>query len=204
VYVEEGTHAPVAELGAVDVARGVIAKLASTVTPQPVVAVAGVPASPVLGDALASATFVVVCDHLSDPGNAGTLVRSAVAAGAELIVTIGSVDAWSPKVVRASAGALFRVPVVELDSVGELGAALEGNELSLVGTRAGDGERYDQFAFDEPVALAFGNESHGLSSELSALVDGWVQIPMHAGTESLNVAMAATVVCFEVARQRRR
>ena len=131
---------------------------------------------------------------LADPGNAGTIIRSAEAAGADAVVlTPGSVDPYNPKVVRASAGSLFRIPVVE--------ATLESlSGYRRLGTSSHRGDRYTDPVYHGRVAVVVGNEAHGLDDD--AAIDQWITIP-HAGpAESLNVAMAATVLAFEVARQR--
>lgn len=177
-----------------ELAPGVLERVATTETPQPVLAVVRMPASPGIP---AGSSFVVVVDRLADPGNCGTILRSAEAAGADAVVlTPGSVDAYNPKVVRAAAGALFRVPVVTAG----LGA-VSGAGLTLLGTSSHRGAPYTEVDLHGPVALVVGNEAHGLDDD--APVDGWITIPHHGRAESLNVAMAATVLCFEVARQRR-
>jgi TrmH family RNA methyltransferase len=198
VFVEEGTSgvdgggAPVHE-----VAPGVIGRVATTVTPQPVLAVA--PRCDVPFDAVAArTTFAVVLAGLADPGNVGTILRSADAAGADAVVlTEGSVDVFNPKVVRASAGALFRVPVVVDVPPAQLGAL----GVPLLGAVAAGGVPYDVAPLDRPCALLLGSEAHGLPDGLA--LDGLVSIPHVGRAESLNVAMAATVLCFEVARRRR-
>lgn len=182
----------------VEVAAGVIDRVATTVSPQPVLAVAAT--CDVGLAALAGATLVVVVDGVADPGNAGTILRTAEAAGVDGVVfTPGSVDPFGPKVVRSSAGALFHVPVVlgaGLDAVRTLG-------LPLLGAVAQGGVPYDQAPLDRPAALVLGNEAHGLPEADLARLDGLVSIP-HAGrSESLNVAMAGAVLCFEAARRRR-
>src|SRR4029079_1172833 len=134
----------------------------------------------------------VVAARLVDPGNAGPIIRSAEAAGADAVVlTPGSVDPFNPKVVRASAGSLFRVPVVT--------ASLDSISLRRLGTSSHHGEDYTAVDLTAPVALVIGNEAHGLPDD--AAVEGWVTIP--AAVESLNAARAATVLLFEAARQRR-
>lgn len=169
-------------------------RVASTETPPDVLAVfelphVGIPAA---------ASFVIVADRLGDPGNAGTIVRTAEASGADaVILTPGSVDAFNPKVVRATAGSLFRVPV----ATAEL-AAVRAAGLRLVATSSHQGEVYTDADLTGPVAVVLGNEAHGLPAD--AHVDQWVRIPQAGAIESLNVAMAATVLAFEVARQRRR
>jgi RNA methyltransferase, TrmH family len=173
-----------------ELAPNVIERVASTESPQPVLAVVAMRPMTIPTEA----TFVLVADRLADPGNAGTIMRSAEAAGADAVVlTPGSVDPYNPKVVRASAGSLFRIPVVEatLD-------ALDG--FRRLGTSSHRGDVYTDPVYHGRVAVVVGNEAHGLDDD--ADVDQWITIP-HAGpAESLNVAMAATVLVFEVARQR--
>ena len=176
-------------------ADGVLDKVADTESPNGIVAIAR--RRSVAPDVLGTATFVVVADGVSDPGNLGTIVRSAEAAGAHaVVITAGTVDPTNPKCVRASAGSMFRLPVVEVESLAAI-----GSDLVLVGTSSHAGIDMWSFDFTRRVAIVVGHEAHGMSSD--APVHEWVSIP-HAGrTESLNVAMAATVLCFEVARQRR-
>jgi TrmH family RNA methyltransferase len=140
--------------------------------------------------------FVVVGDRLADPGNVGTIVRSAEAAGAQLVwLTDGSADPFGPKAVRASAGSLFRVAVRT--------GALDGFPSSVrrFATSSHAGLVYTDADLTQPLALVLGNEAHGLGSDVE--VDEWLTIPHVGSAESLNVAMAATVLAFEVARQRR-
>jgi TrmH family RNA methyltransferase len=157
-------------------------------------AVAPIPASH--WSELHDPTFVIVCAGVGDPGNAGTILRSGEAAGADAVVfTAGSVDPYNPKCVRAAAGALFRVPVfldVEPEALG----------LPLVGTRSTGGTAYFDFDFKAPLALVLGSEAHGLDPAIEARLDATVTIPHVGRAESLNVAMAASVLSFEVARQR--
>jgi TrmH family RNA methyltransferase len=197
VYVGPGAPQDLTEVAVpvMSVAAGVVEKVATTVTPQPVLAVARI--RPVAVDELAGRSFLVVCARVADPGNLGTILRTAEAAGADgVVVTPGTVDAHSPKVVRSSGGALFHVPVVTapLD-------ALRGLGLPIVGAVAAGGRPYTKAPVERPLALVLGSEAHGLDDDERALCDLLVSIP-HAGrAESLNVAMAAAVLCFEVARR---
>ena len=202
IYAEPGaaeslgrTDVPVVEVG-----PGVVTRVASTVTPQPVLAVAR--AAPGSLDQLAGATFVVVAAGLGDPGNAGTLLRTAEASGADgVILTEGSVDVYNPKCVRASGGALFHVPVVANVTLPELRSWCVAQGLALVGTAARGGTPYDECDLARPLALVLGSEAHGLPAGL--VVDTVLTIPHLGRAESLNVGMAAAIACFEVARQRR-
>jgi TrmH family RNA methyltransferase len=180
---------------------GVIERVAGTVTPQPVIGVVGF--VDVTLDALLAATLVVVCIDIRDPGNLGTVLRSAEGAGAGGVVCCdGSADVYSPKVVRASAGSLFHVPVV---AGGEPVEALEvmGARLRRLGTAAHGGAAPDEVDLRAPVAIVLGNEAHGLPPAIDACLDARVTIPMMGRIDSLNVGMAAAVLCFEAARQRR-
>lgn len=185
-------------------ASGVIERVAGTVTPQPVIAT--VPFVDVGLDALRPADLVVVCVDVRDPGNAGTVLRSAAAAGAGGVVLCdGSVDVANPKTVRASAGSLFHVPVVAggdpVDVLGRLGEW----GLHRLGAVASGGADYAAVDLVRPAALVLGNEASGLPDAIgtAGVLDGQISIPMAGRAESLNVGMAAAVLCFEAARQRR-
>ena len=174
-------------------------RIGETRTPQPAFAV--VTKSHVAIDAFAGATLVVVGTLLSDPGNVGTLMRSAVAAGAGALgLGPGSVDAYNPKVVRASAGACFAIRTVEAVPVVQMLESLGSLGFQRVGALGAGGVVPEAIDLRGPTALVLGNEAHGFAPDLP--LDACVTIPMAAG-ESLNVAMAGTALCFEVARQRR-
>jgi TrmH family RNA methyltransferase len=181
---------------------GVLEKLGSTVTPQPVLATAPKPEQHghLEGDGL-----VLVGIELADPGNVGTVLRSAEASGAAgIVLSAGSVDAYNPKVVRASAGAIFGVPVIEGWSAVEALDVLGQQGRQRLAADARGGTPYDAVEFTAPTAVVLGSEAHGIPTVLDAHLDGRVTIPMQGPTESLNVATAATVLCFESARQRGR
>ncbi|MEO6627444.1 MAG: RNA methyltransferase [Aquihabitans sp.] len=148
--------------------------------------------------------FVLVLDEVADPGNAGTLVRAATAAGAGAVVFAGGVDPTSPKVVRASAGAVLAADIISATSSYQAIERLQAVGYRVVGTVVGGAPAYDEVDLTVPVALVLGNEAHGLHADVVDRLDGLVTIPMVGATESLNVAMAGTVICFEILRQRRR
>jgi TrmH family RNA methyltransferase len=188
----------------VEVQAGVLARACDTVTPQPVAAIVG---TVDLGlDELGERRpdLVLVCSEIRDPGNLGTMIRSAGAAGAGGVVCCaGSVDLFNPKTVRASAGMLFHVPVVAAGPPGDVLAELGRWGLRRWGTAAQTGCDYVDADLTAPTALVLGNEAHGLAPSLAAHLDGTLRIPMAGPAESLNVATAASVLCFEAARQRR-
>jgi TrmH family RNA methyltransferase len=187
----------------VPVSQTVLASLCDTTTPQGMAAVVRMGRASV--DALpADASLVLVLAAVRDPGNAGTLVRSALASGASGIVfTRGSVDPWHPKTVRATAGALFHVPVVRALSIEETVSHLRASGLVVIGADATSKRPLDSVDLTRRVALVVGNEAWGLPSDMRHLLDEDVGIPMPGPVESLNVGIAGSILLFETARQRR-
>lgn len=200
-FVRVGEH-PITDGTAHFIDQSTLERVASTVTPQPNIAVVEMPR---LTEDLASLrrgdSWILVADRVADPGNLGTMVRSAVAAGASGVVTTsGSVDFYSPKVVRAAAGSLFAVPCVADVTLNDLATA----GWDLVGTSSHSQPgvvAYDEADLVGSCAVVMGNEAAGIDPQ--APVTRWVTIPHQGPVESLNVAMASTVLCFEVARQRK-
>ena len=208
LFVEHGKHADlVARAGDVpvyEVSGGVMEALAQTVTPQGVVAVASfrdVPLAEVLGG---GPKLVVVLAYARDPGNAGTVLRAAAAAGAEAVVfTDSSVDPYNAKCVRSSAGALFALPFVVGSPVPETLAALKDAGLRVLA--ADVGAETDLYGADlaGPTAWVFGNEAWGLPPDVAAMADQGVRVPIHGRVESLNLATAAAVCLYASARAQR-
>ena len=188
-----------------ELAPGALERVAGTVTPQPVMAVVGyVDVSLTSLRPQGTNDFFVVCVDVRDPGNAGTVLRSAEASGAAgVIFCAGTVDAYNPKAVRASAGSLFHVPVVAGGNPVEVLDEMTAWGVRRIATVARSGAPYDRVDLTGSVAFVLGNEAHGLPEELAAHVDEAVTIPMTGRSESLNVGMAAAVLCFEASRQRR-
>jgi TrmH family RNA methyltransferase len=158
-----------------------------------------------LAEALAGARLVAICADVRDPGNAGTVVRCADAAGADAVVLAGSsVDAYNPKTVRASAGSLFHLPlVVEPSAADAVRAAKDAGLTVLAADGAGEVGLYDA-PLAGPVAWLFGNEAWGLPDDLAGLADHRVAIPIHGRAESLNLSTAAALCLYESARVRDR
>lgn len=186
----------------------VMTALAQTVAPQGLVAVCAVLDRP-LAEVLAEAPrLVAVLAHARDPGNAGTVIRTADAAGADAVVLTGeSVDPYNAKCVRASAGSLFHLPVCVGDSVEADLPALRAAGLQVL---AADGHSdldldsaVDEGLLDRPTAWVFGNEAWGLPEATRALADQVVRVPIHGRAESLNLATAAAVCLYASARAQR-
>lgn len=211
IYVEAGTNTEIvadAERAGVRIHvlhPGGVQRLTDVVTPQGIVAVAPLPArtTDAVLDDLAGAPALVLC-AVGDPGNAGTLIRMSEAAGVGAVLFCdGSVDPFAPKCVRASAGSIFHVPVVSGGDPVHVLEAIGARGVVRFGTDVRSGKPYNEVDLTVPFALALGNEAHGLAPEAATTVDEWVHIPMAGDLESLNVAMAGSVICFEAARQRR-
>ncbi len=189
----------------------VLAAIATTVTPQGVVGVAVLPPAP-LAEVIDGASLLVVLSDVADPGNAGTVVRTADAVGADGVVLAGaSADPRNPKAVRASTGSLFHLPVVDRVPLDAVVGACRDAGIRLVAAAADGDAVYSQIDLTAPTALLFGSEAHGLPGTAVAQCDAAVRVPMwqepRAGfagvAESLNLAATVAVVCFEAARQRR-
>jgi TrmH family RNA methyltransferase len=179
------------------VADKVLAALSGTVTPQGTVAVVPFPSL-----APARRSLVLILDQLRDPGNLGTLLRSALAAGVdEVLLSEGSADPYNPKVVRSAMGAHFRLPLqsgLTWESIAEQCAALNLLLADTSGDRA-----YDAYDWRRPSALIIGGEANGASPAARAAAARRLFIPMHGASESLNAAVAGSIFLFEAARQRR-
>ena len=177
--------------------------VAPAVTPQPVLALVDRPQA-AIGASMAQGDLVLVLVGVSDPGNAGTIIRTAEACAARCVVVAGGADPWAPKAVRASAGSVLRVPVVQASDPRDALETLRAAGAVIVAADPRKGECHDSgvlAAAQGPVALVLGSESHGLDRSICEMADRRVRISMAGGTESLNVAMAATVLAFEYRRQ---
>ncbi|HIE12706.1 MAG TPA: RNA methyltransferase [Desulfotomaculum sp.] len=186
-----------------EVPPGVFDRIACTEEPQGVLAVGRI-RKVQLADLLRDPKpLIVVVDGLQDPGNLGTMLRTAGAAGASGAVLLpGTVSLYNPKVVRATAGALFRLPVVEGVSVTEALAFIKNAGLKLVAAEAQGDLPFYAADFLGPTAIAVGGEGAGLKTEVKKAAHQRVFIPMPGGTESLNAAVAASLLIYEALRQR--
>jgi len=149
-------------------------------------------------------SLVVVGESIQDPGNAGTLIRAALAFGASgVVLTKGSVDAYNPKVVRAAMGALFAVPIVAGIETAALAKQLKSANVRIIALEASAGTRLGDANLRGNLAIVLGNEGNGLSQQALNLADELVNIPMTETTESLNVAVCGSIVLYQCAEQRR-
>jgi len=179
----------------------VMKSVSDTQTPQGLLAV--VPQKPLLLPERLD--FVLILDALRDPGNMGTILRTAAAAGVQaVLLTPGCADPFAPKVVRAAMGAHFRLPVAAMDweQLGRLVKPPGGVALSVYLADVQRGVAYHRVNFCQPVALLIGSEAEGAGEQARRLADELVHIPMPGGFESLNAGVAAAILMFEVVRQR--
>lgn len=182
-----------------EVSDAVLAVMADTVTPQGVVAVAQL-----LHHRLSEVTaprLVAICHEIRDPGNAGTIIRAADAAGADAVILTGdSVDLHNPKLVRSSTGSIFHLPVIEHADLGEVVDHLHAQGAEVFAADA-DGVSVGRLGerLEQPTAWLFGNEARGLDDEARARADAVVSVPIFGKAESLNLAVAASVCLYATA-----
>ena len=185
--------------------RALLDSALTTEAPQPIAALIQPPDwtwAGLLGDHQKTAPLFVVLAGLQDPGNLGTILRSAEAFGANGVLSLpGTVSAWNPKAVRASAGSVFRLPLLSADAE-ECFLHLREAGVKIWTTTVRGAEPADRVNLTGPVALLIGNEGNGVPPELGALADGAITIPCPGPVESLNAAVAASVLLYEASRQR--
>ena len=146
----------------------------------------------------------VVLDNLQDPGNMGTIIRTAEAAGVDAVfMSKDCVDIYNPKTIRSTMGSIYRMPFIYIEDILNLLDIFRKNGVKSYAAHL-DGEKfYDQEDYCSGTAILIGNEGNGLREEVAQKADIWVKIPMQGQVESLNAAIAASVLMFEVFRQRR-
>ncbi|HSJ26066.1 MAG TPA: RNA methyltransferase [Longimicrobiales bacterium] len=175
-------------------------RLADTESPQGVVVAAEIPRPQLEALVLPEDALIVVLDAVQDPGNFGTIVRSADAFGATAVCTLaGTVDPWNPKAVRGAAGSSLRVPVIETDGATLL-PFLEGAGFRILGADMG-GADIGGVVAGARTALVLGNEGAGIGVELRAHLDGTVAVPIRGSAESLNVGVAAGILLYMLSRE---
>lgn len=181
--------------------EAVLDAMADTVTPQGIVAVARQTPT-ALRDVLAgNPRLIAICEEVRDPGNLGTIIRAADAAGADAVVLTGrTVDPYNPKVVRSTTGSLFHLPVaVDLDLADVVARAHEAGLRVVAADVDGDDFLASRDLLSEPTAWLFGNEARGLDETALAHADLSLRLPIYGRAESLNLATAASVCLYETA-----
>ncbi|WP_433392827.1 TrmH family RNA methyltransferase [Micromonospora sp. KLBMP9576] len=208
-HPELAARAAAADVPVSEATDEALAALAETVAPQGLVAVCRHLDVPLEGALSGGPRLVAVLAEIRDPGNAGTVLRTADAAGAGAVVFAGAaVDPYNGKCVRASAGSLFHVDVVRAPDPVAVVDALRAAGLTVYATTGHGEEDLDDLAdagrLAAPTAWLFGSEAHGLPAELTAAADARVRVPLHGPAESLNLAAAAAVCLYASAKAQRR
>lgn len=149
--------------------------------------------------------FLIVLDHLQDPGNLGTILRTAEGAGATgVILTKDCADLYQPKTIRSTMGAIYRMPAVIVEDLKATLGKMKECGIHTYAAHLDDSRFYDEEDYTKATAFLIGNEGNGLPQEICTEAEHRIKIPMHGQVESLNAAMAAGILMYEVCRQRRR
>jgi TrmH family RNA methyltransferase len=173
-------------------------ELCSTEKPQGIVAVVGMKKL----DMNLEGSFYLLCDKLQDPGNLGTIIRTAHAAGVDgIILTKGTVDVYNNKTIRSTMGSLFHIPIINDDDSYSITKRLIESGFSLLSTSLEGDKDFFKEDLTGKIIISVGNEGNGVSEEIYNLSDKKVKVPMPGGAESLNVAIATSVILYEKVRQ---
>jgi len=187
--------------------REVLSSALTTETPQPIAALVEQPMwtwADLASNRQKAAALIIVLAELQDPGNMGTIIRSVEAFGATGVICLpGTVSAWNPKAVRASTGSVFRVPMLSGSAESTI-VRLRDSGIKSLAAVVQNAQPADLIKLDGPVALLIGNEGNGVPPELAAQADGAITIRCPGPVESLNAAVAASVLLYEASRQRAR
>lgn len=197
--IRDGARA--AGIEAVLAAEAVLDAMADTVTPQGIVAVARQSPTALRDVFAASPRLLAICEEVRDPGNLGTIIRAADAAGADAVVLTGrSVDPYNPKVVRSTTGSLFHLPIAVGADLGDVVTRCHAAGLQVIAADVGGEDFLARRALlAEPTAWVFGNEARGLEEQAVAHADLALRLPIYGRAESLNLATAASVCLYETA-----
>jgi len=180
----------------------ILNKLADTETPQGIIAIASYEIKKLEEITFKQAPLIVAVDGVQEPGNLGTIIRTADAAGADAVIILkGTCDAFVQKTIRATAGSIFNIPVIYSDTDNLL-HWLKTTGITLAATALDSDKSIFETNLKNPSAFVFGNEAHGVSSEIKKRADLILKIPIFGKAESLNVSASAAVCLYEAARQR--
>ena len=149
--------------------------------------------------------FLMVLDNLQDPGNLGTIVRTAEGAGVTgIIMSRDTVDIYNPKTIRSTMGSVYRMPFFYVEDILEFLEDLREQGIRTYAAHLDGANNYDEESYKEACAFLIGNEGNGLRDEVAKKADIWIKIPMYGQVESLNAAIASSILMYEVSRQRRK
>ncbi|SKA08194.1 TrmH family RNA methyltransferase [Selenihalanaerobacter shriftii] len=189
----------------IQITDSLLKDIADTETPQGIIAIVNQPEFE-LNEFLADDNdFFLIIDQVQDPGNLGTIMRTADGAGVDgIFILKGTVDIYNLKNIRATMGSIFRLPIFNLDRPENIKEVLQTEDIQVVAGEITTNDYYYDLDYRKPTALVVGNEGSGIRNEVLDLVDHKVKIPLNSGIDSLNVAIATGVMLYEVVRQRKK
>ena len=187
---------------AFEVTEQILSKIADTETPQGLVAIASYKSINLNDIKLSSAPLLVIADSIQEPGNLGTIIRTSDAAGADAVIILkGTCDVFTQKTIRATAGSIFNIPIVHSDTDTVLEWS-RSKRIHLIVTALDAKKSIFDADLKKPSAFVFGNEAHGISTQVRKNADLILKVPIHGKAESLNVAASAAICLYEAVRQR--
>ncbi|WP_313134151.1 TrmH family RNA methyltransferase [Anaerocolumna sp.] len=182
----------------------VLKEASDTLTPQGIMAIVKKPEYNLKEMLQTSNANLVILEDLRDPGNLGTIVRTAEGAGVTgIILSKASVDMYNPKVIRSTMGAIYRMPFVYVEDLKEAIIKVKKHNISIYAAHLSAHYYYDEVDYNGKSAILIGNEANGLSDEITEMATKYIKIPMEGNVESLNAAIAAAVLMYEIYRQKR-
>lgn len=186
------------------VTQEVFQKMSDTQTPQGILAVVEMPRYE-LEDMLGESPLLVLLEDIQDPGNLGTIMRTAEGAGVDgIIMSSNTVDLFNPKTVRSTMGSIFRVPFLYVDDLEKVITRLHREQIMTYAAHLEGDRLYDEISYLSGTAFLIGNEGKGLKKQTADLANSYMKIPMKGRLESLNAAVATALLVYEAARQRRK
>lgn len=181
----------------------VFKQMSSVVTPQGILGVIMQQRLTIKDLELAKSPLIIALENLQDPGNVGTIIRTAEAVNATgVLLSAGSVDIYNPKIVRATMGSIYRVPIIEDLDLHEVLLHLISQKINVFAAHLEGSRSYFDYDYREGTCFIIGNEANGLTPELASIATAYVKIPLLGQSESLNAAIATGVLLYEVIRQR--
>lgn len=199
LYIEEKLQKTGCEL----VSEEVFARMSDTQTPQGILTVLKRPVYELQQLLQRDRPLLVLLEDLQDPGNLGTILRTGEGAGITgVIMSKRTVDIYNPKTIRSTMGSIYRVPFLYVEDMRETIKALQKKEIHVYAAHLEGQSYYNSFSFGEGTAFLIGNEGNGLSRETADMADSYLKIPMEGQVESLNAAIAASLLVYEAHRQR--
>ncbi|ADL11942.1 TrmH family RNA methyltransferase [Acetohalobium arabaticum] len=188
----------------IEITDSLLNKIADTATPQGIIAIVNQPEFELEDFLIEDNDLFLIIDRIQDPGNLGTILRTADGAGVDGVFLLkGTVDIYNLKTIRATMGSLFRVPVFGLNSPSDLTDILQMKDIQMVAADIEAKDYYYELDYNQPTALVIGNEGAGAQPETLKLADKKVKIPLSEGIDSLNAAIASGIIMYEMVRQRK-